>query len=202
VRDVDQVITEIKRRLPQVCWSQLQVKHPGVDDDGLWFFRLPSGTNEVQIESSNGTCPFVVEHNATNERYTGRTVSEVVAKVVEWLPLGIPQDIEVAMTFLRTEEGGRKSPVFSGYRPQFHHQGEVGDASHTYIGVTQVNPGYTVTAQLKFYCPQNHVGKIAVGMEFEIREGKRTVATGRVTKVLHLEENAINSAQQQRATHD
>ena len=45
-------------------------------------------------------------------------------------------------------------------------------------------------AQLKFYRPQNHVGKSAVGMEFEIREGKRTVATGRVTKILYLEENA------------
>ena len=194
MRDVDQIIAEIKRSLPQVRWEQLQVKHPGADDDGLWFFRLPSGANEVQIESSLGICPFLVEHGATNERYTGRTVAEVVARVVEWLQLGIPQDIEVAMTFLRTEEGGRKSPVFSGYRPQFHYQDEEGDAQHTYVGVEQVNPGDTVTAQLKFYCPQNHVGKIAVGMEFEIREGKRTVATGCVTKILHLEDNAANAA--------
>jgi len=50
-----------------------------------------------------------------------------------------------------------------------------------------------VTAQLKFYCPQNHVGKIAAGMKFEIREGNCTVATGRVTKILHLEENAERS---------
>jgi hypothetical protein len=47
-----------------------------------------------------------------------------------------------------------------------------------------------VTAQLKFLKPQNKAGRIAVGMEFEIREGKRTVATGRVTKILHLKENA------------
>jgi len=38
--------------------------------------------------------------------------------------------------------------------------------------------------------PQFHFGKIAVGMEFLIREGKRTVATGRVSKISHLEENA------------
>ena len=53
------------------------------------------------------------------------------------------------------------------------------------------------TAHLKFLSPQYHVGKIAVGMEFEIREGKRTVATGRVTKILHLEENAANRLGQQ-----
>jgi translation elongation factor EF-Tu-like GTPase len=112
------------------------------------------------------------------------------------------QDIEVVMTFLHTEEGGRKSPAFSGYRPQFYYDGKDWDAQHTYIGVEQVNPGDTVTAQLKFLSPQNHVGKIAVGTEFLIREGNRTVATGRVTKILHLEENATNAAQQQRTTHD
>ncbi len=189
VRDVDRIIEEIERLLPDVRWEQWKRMHP-TDDDGLWFFRVPSSANEVQIESSNGVSPFLIEHDATNERQTGNTIAEVVAKVVEWLRLDIPQDIEVVMTFLRTEEGGRTRPVFSGYRPQFHYQDQVGDAPHTYLGVGQVNPGDTVTTQLKFYYPQNHVGKIAVGMEFQIREGKKTVATGHVTKILHLEENA------------
>jgi elongation factor Tu len=102
----------------------------------------------------------------------------------------MPQDIEVVMTFLRTEEGGRKRPVFTGYRPQFYYDGEDWDAQHTYIGVEQVNPGDTVTAQIKFTRPKCHAGRIAVGMSFEIREGNRTVAKGQVTKILHLEENA------------
>jgi len=66
-----------------------------------------------------------------------------------------------------------------------------GHAKATYIGVEQVTPGDTVTVQLKFYRPQFHVGRIAVGMEFQIREGKRTVAKGQVTKILHLKENAL-----------
>lgn len=190
MRDVDRIIAEVQRLVPNVQWCQLKVKHPGVDDDGLWFFRLPAGTNEVQIESSTGTCPFVIEHDATSERYTGDTVGDVAAKVVEWLQIGNRQDIEVVMTFLRTDEGGRKMPIFSGYRPQFYYAGGEGDAQHTYLGVEQVNPGDTVTAQLMFYRPQNHVGKIAVGIEFLIREGDRTVATGKVTKILNLEQNA------------
>jgi hypothetical protein len=97
------------------------------------------------------------------------------------------------MTFLRTEEGGRTRPVYSGYRPQFYYQDQEGDAQHTYVGIEQVNPGDTVTAQLKFYSPQNHVGKITVGTEFQIREGQRPVATGHVTKILHLEDNAVNA---------
>ncbi len=106
----------------------------------------------------------------------------------------LSQDIEVVMAFLRTEDGGKTRLAFSGYRPQFHYQGEDWDAQHTYVDVKQVNPGDAVTAQLKFLSPQFHAGKIAVGTEFEIREGKRTVATGRVTKILHLEENAAVAA--------
>jgi translation elongation factor EF-Tu-like GTPase len=105
----------------------------------------------------------------------------------------IIQDIEVEMTFLRTEDGGRRSHVFSGYRPQFFYQGEDWDAQHTYIGVERVNPGDTVTAQLMFVSPQNHVGRITVGMKFEIREGSRTVANGQVTKILNLKDNAAKA---------
>jgi translation elongation factor EF-Tu-like GTPase len=85
---------------------------------------------------------------------------------------------------------GAKNPVFSGYRPQFYYQGDDWDAIHTYLGVEQVNPGDTVTAQLRFVRPQFHVGKIAVRMEFLIREGNRTVAKGKVTKTLDLEKTA------------
>ena len=98
------------------------------------------------------------------------------------------QDIEVVMTFLRTEEGGRKRSVWTGYRGQFYYQGRDWDATYTFVGLVQ--PGDTVTAQIRLMSPHCHVGKIAVGTAFEIREGKRTVATGRVTKILHLEENA------------
>lgn len=84
----------------------------------------------------------------------------------------LSQDIEVVMAFLRTEDGGKTRLAFSGYRPQFHYQGEDWDAQHTYVNVKQVNPGDAVTAQLKFLSPQFHAGKIAVGTEFEIREGK------------------------------
>ena len=102
----------------------------------------------------------------------------------------LPQDIEAVITFLRTEDGGKTRPVFSGYRGQFYYDGQDWDAEQAYIGVERVNPGDTVTTQLKFTRPQFHVGKIAVGMEFLIREGKWTVATGRVTRILNLEENA------------
>ena len=86
MKDVDRVIENVIALLPDIKWQQLQVKFPA-DDDGLWFFDLPNARNSVQIESSNGMVPFIVEHDLTDERYDGATVEEVSAKVVEWLKL-------------------------------------------------------------------------------------------------------------------
>jgi translation elongation factor EF-Tu-like GTPase len=100
------------------------------------------------------------------------------------------RDIEVQMTFLPTDAGGRLGPVFRDYRPQFHYAGADWDARHEYPDVAQVNPGDTVRAYLAFLSPAEHAGRIQVGMPFLIREGLKTVAYGVVTRVLELEESA------------
>lgn len=82
--DIDDVIAAVQRVVPGVRCDQLTVTHPA-DDDGIWFFRFPNGGNEVQIESSLGNCPFLVEHSLTNERFEGATVDVVAEKVVQWL---------------------------------------------------------------------------------------------------------------------
>ena len=102
----------------------------------------------------------------------------------------VPKDIEAEIRFLTTEEGGRSSPAFSGYRPQFYYDGRDWDAPHEYPDSYTVFPGETVRAFLGFLSPQEHIGKITVGMKFEIREGTRTVGTGVVTKIIDLPESA------------
>jgi translation elongation factor EF-Tu-like GTPase len=99
-------------------------------------------------------------------------------------------DVEVEITFLTTEEGGRKGPAFSNYRPQFYYDGHDWDAVHTYPSVEAVYPGQTVIAHLCFLSPQYHVGKLYPGKEFLLREGQRIVGHGKVTKILDLEKSA------------
>lgn len=99
-------------------------------------------------------------------------------------------DIEVEMTFLKTEEGGRTGPAFDGYRPQFFYEGQHWCAMHTYIGTDSVNPGDTVRAYLSFLSPEYHVGRIAPGMLFSICEGSRVIAKGHVLKIIDLAESA------------
>ena len=99
-------------------------------------------------------------------------------------------DVEAEITFVPTEQGGRTMPAFAGYRPQFYYDGMDWDAAHEYPDVEKVLPGQTVRTLLTFSRPQVHLGRVVVGMEFLVREGQRTVAHGRVTKILGLSERA------------
>lgn len=103
-------------------------------------------------------------------------------------------DIEAEITFLTTEESGRETAVFSGYRPQFYYDGCDWVAIQNYIDVIEpVMPGQTVTTHLSFLTPQTHVGKLYPGKEFLVREGQKVVARGIVTKILNLKESAEQS---------
>jgi translation elongation factor EF-Tu-like GTPase len=80
----------------------------------------------------------------------------------------IPRDIEAEIYFLTPAEGGRSTPAFDDYRPQFYYDGHDWDARHVYPDVRQVNPGDTVRAYLGFISPAEHLGKVHPEMTFEI----------------------------------
>jgi len=82
---------------------------------------------------------------------------------------------------LKKEEGGRHTPFFTGYRPQFYFRTTdvTGDVALP-EGVEMVMPGDNVTMTVKLIQP------IAMdeGLRFAIREGGRTVASGVIVKVI------------------
>ena len=102
----------------------------------------------------------------------------------------LARDVEVELHFTASDSGGRQSPVYSGYRPQFFYEGRDWDAVHEYPDVPYVSPGDSVRAYLAFASPDAHVGRVSAGMMFQCREGARVVATGQVLRVLDLEESA------------
>ena len=88
---------------------------------------------------------------------------------------------EAEVYVLSKEEGGRHTPFFNGYRPQFYFRTtDVTDAVDLPVGVEMVMPGDNVqmTAQL--------IAPIAMeeGLRFAIREGGRTVGAGVVAKII------------------
>ena len=78
MRDVERIIEQVRELYPVVKVKQLIVLHLGADDDGLWFFTQPESPFEVQIGSSNGTCPFLIETDETDARFTTNSVEETV----------------------------------------------------------------------------------------------------------------------------
>ena len=102
----------------------------------------------------------------------------------------LPKDIEVEIEFLHHEFGGRKTPAFTGYRPQFFYNGNNWDAVHEYIGTNKVEPGERVKAYLAFMSPHEHEGNVYPSMPFIIREGNRTIGFGSVLKIIDLPKSA------------
>jgi elongation factor Tu len=82
---------------------------------------------------------------------------------------------------LTKEEGGRHTPFFTGYRPQFYFRTtDVTGTAELPEGVEMVMPGDNVTIEVNLITP------IAMdkGLRFAIREGGRTVGAGTVTDIL------------------
>ena len=87
-RDIDIVVQEVLRVLPETIIEQLKVAHPGVDDDGLWFFRLIGSSDSIQLESSSGSAPFLIEYcekSNNSVRIEGVSVDGATLKVLEYL---------------------------------------------------------------------------------------------------------------------
>jgi elongation factor Tu len=89
-------------------------------------------------------------------------------------------DFSAQVYVLSKDEGGRHTPFFNGYRPQFYFRTtDVTGQANLPEGVEMVMPGDNVEMTVELIAP------IAMeeGLRFAIREGGRTVGAGRVTKI-------------------
>jgi elongation factor Tu len=82
---------------------------------------------------------------------------------------------------LTKEEGGRHTPFFTGYRPQFYFRTtDVTGVAHLPEGVEMVMPGDNIAMEIELITP------IAMekGLRFAIREGGRTVGAGTISEIV------------------
>ena len=90
-------------------------------------------------------------------------------------------DFEAEVYVLSKDEGGRHTPFFSNYRPQFYFRTtDVTGSISLPDGVDMVMPGDNINLKVELITP------IAMEetMRFAIREGGRTVGAGRVAKII------------------
>ena len=90
-------------------------------------------------------------------------------------------EFEAEVYVLSKEEGGRHTPFFSNYRPQFYFRTtDVTGVIELPAGTEMVMPGDNTTMIVKLI----HPIAVELGTKFSIREGGRTVGAGSVSKIL------------------
>jgi translation elongation factor EF-Tu-like GTPase len=95
-------------------------------------------------------------------------------------------DVEAQIVFLPADQGGRTTPVRSGYRGQFFYDEHDWDAMYQFPS-EWVSPGETVPARLWLLSPHSHRGRLHPGKTFLVREGNRVVGRGQITSIVGLD---------------
>jgi elongation factor Tu len=90
-------------------------------------------------------------------------------------------EFEAEVYILTKEEGGRHTPFFTGYRPQFYiRTTDVTGTANLPTGVEMVMPGDSIKMTVQLIVPV----ALEDGVRFAIREGGRTVGAGVITKII------------------
>jgi translation elongation factor EF-Tu-like GTPase len=98
-----------------------------------------------------------------------------------------PHDIEADFYLYPTAQGGRRTPAFSGYRPQHKiHENYQTSGQHEYLNATnQIAPGETVLTKIWLLTPDVYPNSIWINREIEVFEGSRMLGTLTVTRVVN-----------------
>jgi|SRR5579859_3358246 len=102
-------------------------------------------------------------------------------------------DFVAALKYYTTEEGGRRTPAKSGYRPQIKFDFEEMQTSgqQAFIDKEIVCPGDTVNAEITMSSPMIFKGRLSSGMAFQFREGARIIGVGQIIEILNRELNGL-----------
>jgi elongation factor Tu len=159
---------------------------PGSEVEVVGLRRESRRTVAVSIERFNEIVEEAVAGDNIGARLRGVRYEEVERGQVLAQPGSVsPHTRFGAQVYvLSQEEGGRKTPFFNGYQPQFYFRTtDVTGSVSLPEGVDMCMPGDNVemTVQLRADTP------IAMneGLRFAIREGGRTVGSGTVTRIVH-----------------
>ncbi len=97
-----------------------------------------------------------------------------------------PHHVEGIFHLFDSADGGRSTPVESGYSPNHRvHENYLTSARHAYPEVEQISPGASAKVYAWFITPEVHPRSLWAGREIDVTEGERVVGRLTVTKVLH-----------------
>lgn len=102
-------------------------------------------------------------------------------------PIPEHTDFIAEVTYLTTNEGGRRGYAASGYRPhvKFPFSGYLTSGQQTFLDREIVYPGETVTAAIQILSVDVFRNSLSEGMAFEVGEGSRIVGIGKILQIVN-----------------
>lgn len=96
-------------------------------------------------------------------------------------------DFIATLTYNTTEQGGRKTPAKTGYRPQvkFYFEEMRTSGQQTFIDRELVFPGDTVEAEIKILSVDHFANRLTEKMQFEFREGTKVIGKGIIKHIIN-----------------
>jgi len=156
---------------------------PGIEVDIVGIHDKVAKTVATSLEMFNKTLEYAIAGDNVGILLRGIDKDEIERGQVVAAPKSITPHarFEAEAYILTKDEGGRHSPFFDGYKPQFFFRTtDVTGSIHLPEGIEMVMPGDNV----KIIGELIHHVAMDEGLRFAIREGGKTVGAGVVTKVL------------------
>lgn len=124
-----------------------------------------------------------------SERFCNQTdFDKIVNDIISYYKQQMQSvDFIADLKYLTTEEGGRQTPAFTGYRPQvkFDFDEMQTSGQQTFLNKDTVYPGDTVEAAIRILSVEHFENTLTEGMIFEFREGSRVIGTGKIIDILN-----------------
>lgn len=96
-------------------------------------------------------------------------------------------DFIAILKYKATEEGGRRAPAYSGYRPdiKFPFDEMLTCGFQTFIGQERVFPGESAKAAITIIAVDYFKGRLYENLEFDFREGPNIIGTGKIIEIIN-----------------
>jgi elongation factor Tu len=156
---------------------------PGEEVELVGLRHEPKKTVATSLEMFHKTLDTAEPGDAVGILLRGLEREEVERGMVIAAPGSIKPHTyaEAQVYILSKEEGGRHTPFFNGYKPQFYiRTTDVTGSIELPEGMEMAMPGDNVTMKIKLIYPV----ALEPGLRFAIREGGKTVGAGTFTKIL------------------
>lgn len=160
------------------------------------YFGTPLTIEEIDKKKSDGQNAWQVEAGSsiaelidTSTRFYNQSdFDKIIDTVLSYYNDEFNKvDFIAELQYLTTEQGGRKTPANSGYRPQvkFNFAEMQTSGQQIFIDKETVYPGEKVDAKIKILSPDYFADCLTEGMNFEFREGPTLIGTGQIKYIVN-----------------